>query len=401
MKPPDGTWLEFDVISGVESAPSGGLVTDLLVSVDGAWIFATVLPEAGPSWLAVWDAQAFVEIDRLEFPAGAVPERLSAGKDEGVLWIADSQDVGGAGRFWRVDYVPGDIDTLAAAPIAAPEPNIDVAEGRGERHHLMVAAAFSENVWTLDGATFAAVDTNPVTPEVDPTVLSSLIVGLAATERPAETFDLDLDGDRATTHMIVATTFSGQLFLIDAESGCQVFGLPSGAYVDAPSDLNDAFFDTGSPSDPVAIVDLATLELATTHPCGGVSRSESWTLRFDGPSQTYEVEGSVSGVQANALSEGQRYVSDTGAFSMLILPGNSPTTDGDTWSFSINDAVTPIAMQMLPADPVIFTEQYDDRSGNWFKVRQREVAVVAHAGDDIVLWLDLAGQGDGGVRVYR
>jgi hypothetical protein len=401
VAPPDGTTVEFDVLSGVESAPAGGLVTDLLVSADGAWIFATVLPEEGPAWLSVWDAAAFVELDRLVFPDGASPERLSRGRDEGVLWIADSGDVGGGGRAWRVDFVPGDLDTLATVPFTTPEPSIDVVEARGTRHHLMVAGAFTENVWTLDADTFAPVDTNPVTPEVDPTVLNALIVGLEATEQPAETFELDLDGDRSTTHMVVATTFSGQLYLIDAESGCQVFGLPSGAYVSAPRDLGDAFFDTGAPSDPVAVVDLATLELATTHPCGGVSRSEDWTLRFDGVSQTYEVEGSLSGVQTRSLSEGERYVSDTGAFSMLILPGNSPTTDGDTWSFTINDGVNPIAMQMLPSDPLVYTELYDDRSGTWFKVREREVAVVAHAGDDVVLWMDLAGQGNGGVRVYR
>ena len=400
VKPPDGTWLEFDVLSGIESAASGGLVTDLLVSVDGAWIFATVIPQEGPAWLAVWDADAFVELDRLELPAGSSPERLAAGKDEGVLWMADSQDVDG-GHFWRVDYVPGDIDTVSAVAIDAPEPSIDLAEGRGERHHIMLAGAFSENVWTLDGATYEPVDTNPVTPEIEPTVLSSLIVGLAATERPADTLDLDLDGDPRATHMIAATTFAGQMFLLDAESGCQVFGLPSRAYIESPADITDAFFDTGTPSDPVAVVDLATLELVTTHPCGGVSRTEDWTLRFDGHTQSYEVEGSLSGVQHKALYEGDRYVSDTGAFSMLILPGNGPTTDGDTWAFSINDGVTPIAMQMLPSDPLIYTELYDDRSGTWWKVRQREVAVVAHAGDDVVLWLDLAGQGSGGVRVYR
>ena len=119
------------------------------------------------------------------------------------------------------------------------------------------------------------------------------------------------------------------------------------------------------------------------------------------PHQSYEVEGTLSGVQDKRLYEGARYVSDTGAFSMLILPGNQPTTDGDTWSFGIDDAVTPIAMQMLPSDPLVYTELYDDRSGPWWKVRQREIAVVAHAGDDVVLWMNLAGQGAGGVRVYR
>lgn len=401
VAPPDGTWLEFDVVSGVESATSGGLVTDLMVSPDGGWVFATVIPEDGPAWLSVWDALGFRELDRLELPAGAAPEALSPGRDEGVLWMADSAEVGDGGRFWRVDYVPGDVDTLAVTAAPAPEPTIDVVEGRGDAPHLMAAGAFSENVWTLDSATYAPVDTNPVTAEVEPTRLNSLIVGLAATGRPVDTARLDVDGDAEQTHMVVAATFSGQLYLLDAESGCQIFGLPGGGFVESPNSVVEAFLDTGAVSDPQVVVDLATFEPITTHPCGGVTRSEDWTFRFDGASQSYEVEGSSSGVQAGRLVEGERYVSDDGAISMLILPGVNPTTDGDTFAFSLNDGVTPIAMQMLPTDPVVFTELFDDRSGPYWKVRERAVGVVAHTGDDTVLWMDLGGQGAGGVRIYR
>ena len=397
-----GQSLRLETLSGVESADAGGLVTDMLVSDDGEWIFVTVIPDAGPGWLAIWDAAAFVELDRLLLPEGSAPERLEAGRDEGVVWLADSAELpDGSGRLARIDYVPGDLDTVAVAWLPVPEPLIDVAEGRDPDVRLVfVGAAYSDAIWAIDPLTGAPQDTNPFTPEIEPTRVRSIISGLASSEQAMETGQMDEDGTRLVAHGVLATTFAGELYWIDAATGCQVFGSPAGAYLDLVGDLTAlTWTDVGYESNPQIVFDDASQRIVTTHPCGGVTRSERWTFIFDEATQSYEVEGTRSGVQQARAFEGVRYFSDDGSISALIMPGALPTTDGDRWVFPINDGVTPVGLQELPGDPLIFTELYDDRTGPWYLVKEREIAVVPHLGNDVVLWIDIQGQGQNGAGV--
>ena len=393
--PTNGDRFELSTESGIEAADTGGLVTDLLLEPSGTWLFATVIPDEGPGFVSVWDAATFRELDRLVLPLGGAPERLEAGADDGVVWVADSYEAAdGSGRLFRVDFVPGDVDTLAATELHAPEPLIDLAQSRAETRWLFAAAAYSDAIWTLDPLTGAPFDTNPVTPEIDATHVGSIVSGISSTARPVETADLDLDGTRFAVHAVFATTFEGEGYLLDGQTGCQFFGTPARAHLS--SDCNNSFADIGFESDPLIAFDEAAERCVTTHPCGGISRSETWTFTFDEASQSYEVEGSRSGLQLAAAFEGERYMSDAGQISLLVLPGALPTSDGDRWIFVLDDGVTPIALQEFPGDPAIFTELYDDRTGEWFEVKEREIAVVPHVANDVVLWIDLQGQGQGG-----
>ena len=401
---PVGSSISFTVDSGVVSADAGGLVTALLAPTpDSPWIFATVLPDEGAPFISVWDALTFTELDRLELPAGASPESLASGHSEGVLWVADSAEVDGAGRIFRVDYIPGDVNTLAVTAVPAPEPAIDVAAGLDPGAlGLFVASAFSDAVWLLDAFSYEPIDINPVTPEVDASHLGSLIAGLDASKRDIETAILDEDGTRLRSFAVVATTFAGSLYWLDAATGCQVFSTPAGAYLEVTPELvNTTFSDLGYTSNPQLVFDEVSERAITTHACGGQSRTETWLVRYQEELLSYEVEGSLSGVQELRAYEGERYISDDGAISFLILPGTRPTTDGDRWSFPINDGVSPVALQELPGDPLIFTELFDDRDGDWWKVREREIAVIPHVGNDVVLWIDIQGQGIGGGRIYQ
>ena len=398
------SWFEIDVESGIDSADAGGLVTDMVAAPDGDWIFVSVIPDTGPGFVSTWDAQAFVELDRLELAPGSAPERLALGRDDGVLWVADSAVLPSGGRVFRIDYMLGDLQTLAATELPVPEPAFEVAEGRDPDVPLLfVSAAYSDAVWALDPLTAEVRDTNPVTPEADPTHVRNIISGMAASMRPVETVELDEDGTREERYGIFVTTFGGELYFIDAGTGCQVFGTPARAYADfsAPNAASSLFSDVGYESSPQLLFDAGGESLVSTHPCGGVTRTEIWTLTFSESQQSYRVEGSQTGEQLGRLYEGERYLSDRGEISLLILPGTLPTTDGDEWRFSVNDGVTPIQLQELPGDPMIYTELYDDRTGDWFHVREREVAVIPHTANDIVLWVDLQGQGDGGIRAFQ
>ena len=67
--PEVGSTVTFQSDSGVEAADVGGLVTDLLApSPDSDWIFATVLPESGPGFVAMVPAVPEVHPDRHSLP---------------------------------------------------------------------------------------------------------------------------------------------------------------------------------------------------------------------------------------------------------------------------------------------------------------------------------------------
>jgi len=404
-EPAVGSQILIDVESGIEAADAGGLVTELITEPTGAWVFATVVPDEGDGFVSVWDADTFEELDRIALPFGAQPESIDLGATDGVLWIADSAEgVGGAGRVFRVDFVPGDLDTVALTELPVPEPGIDAVQSRDpDADWLFVAAAYSDQVWTLDPVTGEAHDTNPVTPEVDPTHLSTIVSGLAASAQSIETTELDEDGTRSETFGIFATTFAGELYWIDAATGCQVFGTPARAHLDPTQSCATRFLDSGLQSDPGLVFDGGAQRCVTTHPCGGVTKTETWIFTFDATLQAYEVEGNRSGPQVGLAYEGERYVSDDGSISVLLMPGVLPTTEGDRFVFSMADGVLPVQMHELPGDPVLYTELFDDRSGPWFKVRERQVAVVPHVGNDVVLWIDLQGQGinGAGLRLYQ
>jgi hypothetical protein len=281
---------------------------------------------------------------------------------------------------------------------------------------LFVASAFSDALWMLDGTTYEPIDVNPVTPEIDPTHVRSLISGIASSARSIETWDLS-DGDvRVPVFGVFVSTFAGELYWVNAATGCQVFANWVGAYLDSGlSSTTSLFNDGGFQSDPVLVTDPYVDEATSaeinvfdsgwvsTSRCGGVTRSETWIARYDELLQSYEVEGSLSGVQENRAFEGVRYLSDRGEISFLIQPGNLPTSQGDFWRFPLNDGVTPIQLGELPGDPVVYTELYDDRSGRWWALRQREVGAVPNVGNDMVFWIDLQDQGfnESGVRIYR
>ena len=246
--------------------------------------------------------------------------------------------------------------------------------------------------------------------------MGSLISGIASSERSIETWDLSEDNLRIPAYGVFVSTFRGELFWVNAATGCQVFANWAGAYLDSAASIPSSLFgDTGIQSDPVLVTDpyldgVLSEDInrfdggwIVTSRCGGVTRTEAWRARYDELLQSYEVEGTVSGVQEARAYEGVRYVSDNGEISFLVMPGNLPTSQGDSWTFEVDDGVTPVLLGELPGDPVVYTELYDDRSGRWWALRQREIGTVTNVGNDTVYWIDLQDQGfnASGVAVYR
>ena len=130
--------------------------------------------------------------------------------------------------------------------------------------------------------------------------------------------------------------------------------------------------------------------------CGGVARSEIWTLVYDGVEGNYVVEGTVSGEQIGRAYEDERYVSDHGEFSLVILSGAAPTTDGDTFTLQVDDGVLRINQVLRPgglssdaleqpAAPLVFDFDAGPQGGGWDEDRTQVHILLPVTNSDFVM----------------
>jgi hypothetical protein len=143
-------------------------------------------------------------------------------------------------------------------------------------------------------------------------------------------------------------------------------------------------------------IDDATGRAVIPSWCGGIAKNELWEVTFDGPAGNWIVEGSLSGEQEGRVWEDQRYVSDEGAISLLILSGTAATTDGDQLSFTMEDGILRIDELVLPggavsqplelpAPPLLFHYDAGPTGGGWDEDRTQVHALVPVTNSDLAL----------------
>ena len=139
------------------------------------------------------------------------------------------------------------------------------------------------------------------------------------------------------------------------------------------------------------------------NPCGGIARTQSWQMVYDGSQGNWVLEGSVSGFQERRVTEGQRYVTDQGEISFLISSGSRPSTDGDSWFFTVDNGVLKIDFDRnangvgdqaetpidLPARPVSYSFLAGDQDGGWVGVNRKVGVILPVTGYDNVCKVDL------------
>ncbi len=394
----EGTFFTLTTDSGIVEFDLPGIVSDLKATPDGAMLLATVLGYDGSPGLWIYlddDTTHWVDL-----PEGAVPENIGFHRDEAAFFIADSSE---ANRVLRVDYTPGDPDSLVIDEVPVSEPAFDVAHaGDPDVEHLFVAAAYHETIEVIDLETGAQVDVNPWTDAVDPIRVGSLITGMDASRGTLEMNTVTPTEVNEERYVVVATTYAGYLHVIEADTGCEVLESFFGPYlegIDASTEV--VYYDVSPQSDTFLLPDPVTGLEISINPCGGVARDQMWTLRYRSATQSWEVEGALSGIQQGQAYEDQRYVSDDGEISFVLASGARASSDGDWVQFSVNDGVSPVGVLELPADPLVFTDIYDFREGSWWEHRERQVALVPNAGNDVVMWVHIEGYGDGGLKYFR
>jgi DNA-binding beta-propeller fold protein YncE len=354
--------------------------------------------------IAVYDGLTGVVSGEVDLGQGSAPGRLAAAPD-GRLFVTDAA----LSQVWILRFdleLDPALVPVESVPIAAPA--VDIAWQGGEDalgapfDHLLVAPVGLLRVDVYDTLAAAWVDPNPLTPEVEGVFLGAPVSGLGAsvgdTFLPHETEW----GGNAYVPTVAVATGDGYVYEIDASTGCLVLD-EIGPYA-GPVDETDAYIyllDQGEDSSSALVTDLATGWQVIGATCGGVTRTETWTVIYDAATLSWEVEGSLSGVQTTRAVEGERYLSDTGAVSFTIRTGVLPPTTGDRFVFLTEagavvyggsdenqDAAVDRAWES-PARPVGFETFSGPTGGGWDETGRKQHTLLPVTNSDFTARIDL------------
>ncbi len=396
----DTVTLHTDTL--MDEVSVGGRISGLWT--DGARIYAAVGEPV--TAVQVYDGATATALGSVALPEGAVPGRVT-GTPDGRVFVADSRQ----SQLYtlRFDTVPGPIGTPVEV-LETSGPIIDVAWQSGldlnglAFEHLFVALVGAARVDVYDLVAGEWVDPNPITPQIEGVLVEGPVSGIAASTGAVRLQEETSWGAQPRMPTVVVSTTAGWVYQLDAASGCLVEDELGARGPDPYYDSNDDFIsieDQGEPSNPTLWVDEVTGYQIVGSECGGVTRTESWTVVYDGATLRWEVEGSLSGKQVATARESERYLSDTGAISFLIMPGSLGATDGDRFSFSTSaglfslygpDADEDGAVEVrweFPARPVPFEYTTGPTGGGWDRLDRRQYALILASGADLGVRLHL------------
>lgn len=357
-----------------------------------------------PGQIVVYDGTTGAYVGSVPLATGAQPGRMTVAPD-GRLYVGDAV----LPQVWVLRF-DQELDPAAVPveilPVAAPP--VDVAwQGGIDRwgapfDHLFVAPAGLLRVDVYDTVAGAWVDPNPYTQGDEGVFLGAPVSGLAAsvgdTWLPHETA---WEAQPRVPTVAVATS-DGFVYMLEGSTGCGV--LDAGGPSADPADPNDgAIFleDQGEASDSTLELSDYDKDQVVGSECGGVTRSETWTVIYDAATLSWEVEGSLSGVQQARAHDGERYLSDTGAISFLIRAGTAPPTQGDRFTFVTDDGMRVFRGsdededgQISPAweapgRPVAFETLSGPTGGGWDAVDRRQYVLLPVTNTDIAARLHL------------
>jgi hypothetical protein len=190
--------------------------------------------------------------------------------------------------------------------------------------------------------------------------------------------------------------YNGSLILLEGDTGCAALNY-EGPHVPLNQGFESIQFnDAGNISNPDMLEDVSTARKIQTSSCGGLVRTEEWSVTFDEVHGNWEVEGTISGVQEGRAIADQRYVSDNGGISFTMTTGVQPASEGDSFLFYTDEGILRIdaidransqeAMPMeLPSDPLIFQYLAGPTGGGWDVVDERTFILLPITNSDLVI----------------
>jgi hypothetical protein len=406
-----GDRFEIVTDSGIQAWTLSGLPV-ALHRVGMVLYVAVVGQDGAPSRVHGMDADTGAWLGAIELPGGSQPWRMTSAPD-GRVFVADAQ----LPYAWVLRFdETADWNAVRAESIELAAPAVDVAYQAGaslegaEFERLFVAPVGLGRVDVLDLESATWFDPNPFTPEVEGIALDAPISGLAASIGPVTLQQGMAWGALPQVPTIAVATSDGFLYQLDASTGCYVASArgPHGpnAVLDASSDsAYAALEDQGAASDASLVVDDSSGEQVQVSSCGGLARTETWTVTYDSALIGWEVEGTVSGVQSALARNDARYVSDDGAVSFIIVQGADPATDGDRFTFGVDRGLlsfyatdvdddgtiegTDRAWE-FPARPLAFQYKAGPTGGGWDPVDRREFVLLPVSNSDLVARVELS-----------
>jgi len=387
----EGDRFELSTDAGVSEFDLGGDIlglaripdTDLLVA--GVW---DVESRAGS--LVFFDLATDTVAGSLPVDGGGQPWRFAFG--DGVIYAADAQ----LPVLHEITLNADDpsASALGALELPAPASAVTLAESTsGPR--LFIGLSQIDRVDVYDLTTDAWMDVNHFDDEVAGLYVHSRVVGLAAAPDPVRLQQETAWGARIEAPVVAMTTEAGELLMIDADTGCLAQAEEGPTLVATSAGEYVPFTDVGPTSAPAFLVDDATNAPVTINPCGGVARTESWSVIYDGLTGGWTVKGTLSDDQEREAYEETRYVSDDAAVSFTILNGATPPTNGDTFAFSVDDGVLRVdsietssnssTKLYMPAAPIIFQTDNGPTGGGWDVLDRRTYALVPVTNSNLVM----------------
>lgn len=387
----EGDRFELSTDAGVVEHDLGGPILGLAKAPGQDLLLASVWSEqAGAGEIVFFDPVAGAVLGRVSPGEGAQPGHFAFDAESGLAYAADT-------RLPAVyELALSDLGaTLTTIETAAPVSAVAVAQtSGGPRLFAGLNELLRVDVYDLTAGTW--VDVNPLDDEVAGVPIRAPIVGLDATPEPIKLQQETAWGASLEAPAVVLTTALGEILLLDAETGCLATE-DEGPTLEVGSngEAEFTFSDVGTSSDPAMLIDDATGWPVVVNPCGGIARSETWTVIYDQTRAAWRVEGTRSGEQESLAYEETRYVSDHGEVSFTLLNGAAPATSGDAFAFSVDDGALRIQGREtsdgsvlpydLPAPPVVFQAEVGRTGGGWDKLDRRTYALVPVTGSDEVL----------------
>lgn len=389
-----GDRFEFSVDTGIVEHDLGGYIESLSL-LDGSDLIAAsvVNRDTGLGDLVFFDPSSAAPVGTLSLPDGAHPGRMATDRAGDLLFVADLA----LPVVYEVLVDPENPGESAYRELNMGEPIADLAwQGDADYEHLFVAPVGANRVDIYDLASDLWLDVNPYTSDVDGLPLRAPITGMVALPDPVLLQETSAWGARRRERGVVISTFEGALYLAEGSTGCLAsdetgpFGI---------ADPDNGFSDHGSVSNPLLWSDDITGEVIQVNPCAGIARNEQWTAIFDEVDGSWVVEGSVMGVQEARAYEDQRYISDHGEISFLILSGSEASSEGDRFTFEVYEGamkVTGVSQYggaetkvRTPGRPAAYSYLAGPTGGGWDVVNRKVGVVWPIQGSDVVLRVNM------------